>query len=65
MTVLLYYAATNVSALALDRRRFTAWLGLGSCVFLSFFVPLTVWLAGVVLVGLGWLWKMGFARAAK
>ena len=65
MTVLLYYAATNVSALALDKRRVTAWLGLASCVFLSFFVPPTVWLAGVVLVGFGWLWKAGFTRWAK
>ena len=65
MTVLLYYAATNVSALALDKRRVTAWLGLASCIFLSFFVPPTVWLAGVVLVGFGWLWKAGFTRWAK
>jgi APA family basic amino acid/polyamine antiporter len=55
--VLLYYGITNLSALALDRRRWTAWLGLGSCVFLSFFVSLPVWLAGTGLIGLGLIWK--------
>jgi APA family basic amino acid/polyamine antiporter len=55
--VLLYYGITNLSALALDRRRWTAWLGLGSCVFLSFFVSLPVWLAGTALIGLGLIWK--------
>lgn len=65
MTVLLYYGATNLSALAIDKKRVTAWLGLVSCVFLSAFVPLGVWLAGVALLGLGWLWKVGFARWAK
>jgi APA family basic amino acid/polyamine antiporter len=55
--VLLYYGITNLSALALDRRRWTAWLGLGSCVFLSFFVSLPVWLAGTGLLALGLIWK--------
>ena len=56
-TVLLYYGITNLSALALDRRRWTAWLGLASCVALSFFVPLAVWLAGAGLIGIGLIWK--------
>jgi APA family basic amino acid/polyamine antiporter len=56
-TVLLYYGVTNLSALALDRRRWTAWMGLGSCVFLAFFVPLSVWVIGLVLIVLGLLWK--------
>jgi APA family basic amino acid/polyamine antiporter len=55
--VLLYYGLTNLSALALDRRRPTAWLGLGTCVFLSFFVPLGVWLAGAALITVGLIWK--------
>jgi APA family basic amino acid/polyamine antiporter len=55
--VLLYYGLTNLSALALDRRRGTAWLGLGTCVFLSFFVPLQVWLTGTALIVVGLIWK--------
>jgi APA family basic amino acid/polyamine antiporter len=64
MTVLLYYGITNLAALAVDRSRPTAWLGLGSCVFLSFFVPPTVWLAGAVLLVAGLLWKTVFTRLA-
>jgi basic amino acid/polyamine antiporter, APA family len=56
-TVLLYYGITNLSALALDHRRWTAWVGLASCVSLSFFVPLGVWLAGAGLIGLGLIWR--------
>jgi APA family basic amino acid/polyamine antiporter len=55
--VLLYYGLTNLSALALDRRRWTAWLGLGTCVFLSFFVPLPVWLTGTALIVVGLIWR--------
>jgi APA family basic amino acid/polyamine antiporter len=55
--VLLYYGLTNLAALALDRRRGTAWLGLGTCVFLSFFVPLQVWLTGTALIVVGLIWK--------
>lgn len=62
MTVLLYYGLTNLAALALDRRRLTGWLGLGSCVFLSFFVALPVWLAGAGLIGAGLLWKAAHTR---
>jgi APA family basic amino acid/polyamine antiporter len=56
-SVLLYYGITNFAALALDRRRWTAWLGLGSCLLLSFFVPLSVWLIGAALIALGLVWK--------
>jgi APA family basic amino acid/polyamine antiporter len=65
MTVLLYYGITNLAALAVDRRRPTAWLGLGSCVFLSFFVTPEVWVAGAGLLGLGLVWKTVFARLAS
>jgi APA family basic amino acid/polyamine antiporter len=56
-TVLLYYGVTNLSALAVDRGRWTAWVGLCSCVLLSFFVPLSVWAIGAVLIALGLIWK--------
>ncbi|MFZ0015373.1 MAG: APC family permease [Acidimicrobiia bacterium] len=62
MTVLLYYGITNLSALAVDRRRPTAWLGMASCLFLSFFVPLAIWVTGAALVGLGLAWKLGHTR---
>jgi APA family basic amino acid/polyamine antiporter len=58
-TVLLYYAITNAAALRLEgsQRRFprwTSWAGLGSCVFLSFWVDPLTWAvgAGLVLIGL-------------
>lgn len=60
MTVLLYYGITNLSALRLDPRRPTGWAGLASCVFLSFFVPLPVWLAGFGMIALGLGWKAAF-----
>jgi APA family basic amino acid/polyamine antiporter len=62
MTVLLYYGLTNLSALAVDRRRATAWLGLVSCLSLSFFVPLGVWLTGVGLLALGLIWKTVYTK---
>lgn len=62
MTVLLYYGITNLAAINVDRRRVTAWAGLGSCLFLSFFVPVGVWLTGVGLLALGLVWKTGFTR---
>lgn len=62
MTVLLYYGITNLAALALDRRRPTAWLGLASCVFLSFFVSFGVWITGVSLIAVGSVWKALYRR---
>jgi APA family basic amino acid/polyamine antiporter len=62
MTVLLYYGITNLAAIALDRARVTAWIGLASCVSLSVFVTPGVWLAGVASIGVGLLWKTGFRK---
>jgi basic amino acid/polyamine antiporter, APA family len=64
MTVLLYYGLTNLAALAVDRRRITGWLGLASCLFLSFFVPVGVWLAGAALIVGGLLWKTAHRRGS-
>ena len=61
MTVLLYYGITNLAALSIDRRRTTAWAGLGSCLFLSFFVPPDIWLIGLALIAAGLLWKTGYS----
>ena len=62
MTVLLYYGITNLSVLGLERRRATAWLGVASCVFLSLFVPIGVWLAGASLIVVGLVWKTAYTR---
>jgi APA family basic amino acid/polyamine antiporter len=56
-TVLLYYGITNLAALRLDRGRWTAWVGLLSCLFLSFFVPVGVWMTGAGLIAVGLIWK--------
>lgn len=64
MTVLLYYGLTNLSALAVNKKRTTAWLGLLSCLSLSFFVPQRVWLTGIAMLALGLIWKTGYTRFA-
>lgn len=61
MTVLLYYAVTNVAALRLpesDRRypRWVAWAGLVSCIGLSVFIDPPILLVGVILIGAGIAW---------
>lgn len=61
VTVLIYYAITNLAALRLrgDERRFPAWIslaGLAGCLFLTLWVEAAIWIpaAGVVLAG--WVW---------
>ena len=66
-TVLVYYGLTNLSALRLpvEARRFprwVAWAGLVSCFGLAFFVERQVWLAGLGLLGLGFLVRAGMTR---
>jgi APA family basic amino acid/polyamine antiporter len=56
-TVLLYYGITNLAAISVDIRRWTSWAGLATCLSLSLFVPLTVWLAGAALLAVGGIWK--------
>lgn len=69
-TVLVYYGLTNLSALRLpvEARRFprwVAWAGLVSCFGLAFFVEWQVWLAGLGLLGLGFIVRAGMkARRA-
>lgn len=60
-TVLVYYAITNASAIALagEQRLFPRWIaiaGLASCLGLAFWVPASVWLTGLGLglAGLAW-----------
>lgn len=65
-TVLLYYAITNLAALALPARhrlypRWISVLGLLACLFLAFWVDRPIWLAGSGLLLLGLAWH-GVAR---
>jgi len=57
-TVLVYYAVTNLAALRLPAaaRRYppwVAWLGLGGCLFIAFWVEPAVWAAGLALLAVG------------
>ncbi len=68
-TVLVYYAITNVAALALPPSerlypRAFAWGGLAACLFLAFWVDRSVWLSGLALLGVGLLWHF-FSRRQK
>jgi basic amino acid/polyamine antiporter, APA family len=61
-TVLLYYAITNLAALALPReqRLYPRWIalaGLIACLGLAFFVERQIWAAGLALVAAGLLWR--------
>lgn len=62
VTVLIYYGITNLAALSVDSRRATAWAGMASCLFLSFYVPLPVWLLAVGLLALGVVGKTWLER---
>ena len=60
-TVLVYYAITNLAALKLpaSERRYPAWIaaiGLASCLFLAFWVPVPIWLAGLAIIAAGLAW---------
>lgn len=61
-SVLLYYALTNAAALRLttDQRRFprwTAWAGLGSCVFLALWLNSAVVGISLAVIGAGVAWR--------
>ncbi len=60
-TVLVYYAITNLAALALPREardfpRVLAQAGLLSCLTLAFFVEREIWLVGLGLILVGLVW---------
>jgi APA family basic amino acid/polyamine antiporter len=62
-TVLIYYALTNLAALRLapgERLypRWIAWMGLGACLFLAFWVPWEIWAVGLALLVVGLLWHL-------
>lgn len=60
-TVLVYYAITNLAALRLvgTQRLYPRWisvLGIGSCLFLAFWVDAAVWLTGLGTITGGLIW---------
>lgn len=60
-TVLIYYAITNLAALRLSReqRLYPRWIavtGLVACLFLAFWVPIAIWVTGLLLIGAGLAW---------
>ncbi|TVR18749.1 MAG: amino acid permease [Balneolaceae bacterium] len=60
-TVLIYYSITNLSALMLpeDLRlypRIIPVMGLFGCLFLAFWIDPKIWIAGLVLIGVGLIW---------
>lgn len=66
-TVLIYYAITNLAALRLTAAerlypRWIAWVGLGACLFLAFWVQWDIWAAGVGLLLAGLLWRLAAQR---
>jgi APA family basic amino acid/polyamine antiporter len=67
-TVLIYYAVTNLAALRLPKEqrlspRGLADGGLIACLFLAWWVPPPIWLAGVGLILAGLVWHAVARRA--
>ncbi len=60
--VLIYYGITNLAALRLpsEGRLYPKWIaviGLVSCFFLAFWVERQIWLIGLGVMAVGWLWR--------
>ncbi|MCA9134111.1 MAG: amino acid permease, partial [Planctomycetales bacterium] len=70
-SVLIYYAITNLAAVRLSASerlypRFVPWCGLVSCLFLAFWVEPRIWMMGLCLIGLGWIWqRVALGRRGK
>jgi len=61
-SILVYYAITNLAALQLASAQrlypqWLAWVGLGSCLFLAFWVERQIWLTGLALIIVGLIWR--------
>lgn len=61
-SVLIYYAITNLAALQIEDEnrlfpRWVAWLGLSACLFLAFWVDVEIWLVGLGLIAVGFIWR--------
>jgi APA family basic amino acid/polyamine antiporter len=65
--VLIYYSITNLSTfrLSAEERLFPRWIavcGLISCLFLAFWVDVTIWLVGLGIIAIGIFWKQVIAQ---
>ncbi|MEL7037311.1 MAG: APC family permease [Cyanobacteria bacterium J06592_8] len=61
--VLIYYGITNLAALRIppEGRLYPkpiSVIGLVSCFFLAFWVDWQIWLVGIGLIAMGWLWRI-------
>ena len=61
-SILVYYAITNAASLQLSPTerlypQWLAWVGLGSCLFLAFWVERQIWLTGLALIIAGLIWR--------
>ncbi|MFE1748207.1 APC family permease [Coleofasciculus sp. H7-2] len=68
--VLIYYAITNLAALKLPESerlypKWIAWTGLGSCLFLAFWVEPQIWQIGLGLIVAGLIWHKVRQRVRK
>jgi APA family basic amino acid/polyamine antiporter len=62
-TVLVYYGITNLAALYLPESqrlypRWVSWAGLAMCPFLAFCIDWQIWLAGLLILCVGGIWKL-------
>ncbi len=60
-TVLIYYALTNLCAIRLsdEQRLYPTWIsyaGFIGCLFLTYWIDRSVWIAGMLILGVGWIW---------
>jgi basic amino acid/polyamine antiporter, APA family len=67
LTVLIYYAITNLAALRLPATqqlypRALAFGGLAACLFLTIWIDLQTWIAGGTLLIVGLLWRLAASR---
>ncbi|MEP3655464.1 MAG: APC family permease [Litorimonas sp.] len=67
LTVLIYYAITNLAALRLPKAdklypAWISWIGLMGCLSLTLFIPLNIWLAGFVLAIIGFALRIFFQK---
>lgn len=69
-SVLVYYSLTNLCALRLPpaERRYPRWIagvGLACCFALAFFVETRIWLAGIGLLLVGFVWRAAVRLGAR
>ncbi len=69
-TVLVYYAITNLAAIRLPREKrlyhpAISWAGLIGCLSLAFWVETRIWIAGLLVLGAGFLLRLAIQRSRR